>query len=211
MLIATVMRACEGCRRRKIKCDAATSNQWPCAACVRLKLHCLPPTANYDRAPSGHLSGLERVLDFDSGSGEDDYHAQTSVPQYYDSMSNPQDMDPHQGTFNDGMGAFHTPPYSERAPSLNGTFYDDVPGMQLQVEQSFQEPGSYARINGAPITGQTTTAWNNEQPSAAELSDVLGELKINENGEGVLSRVAKDMQPLILCSPVYLPAEEKLS
>ena len=214
MLIATVMRACEGCRRRKIKCDAATSNQWPCAACVRLKLHCVPPTANYDRVPNGgHLAGLERVLDFDasSGSGEDDYHAQTSVPQYYDSMSNTHDMDPRQGSFNDGMGAFHTPPYSERAPSLNGAYYDEVPGMQLRVDQSFQEPGSYAQMNGAPITtGQNGTVWNNEQLSAAELSDVLGELKINENGEGVLSRTAKDMQSLILCSAVYLPAKEKL-
>ena len=31
------MRACEGCRRRKIKCDATTTNQWPCASCVRQK------------------------------------------------------------------------------------------------------------------------------------------------------------------------------
>jgi hypothetical protein len=37
------MRACEGCRRRKIKCDAATTNAWPCAACIRLKLNCVPP------------------------------------------------------------------------------------------------------------------------------------------------------------------------
>jgi len=43
-----VMRACEGCRRRKIKCDAATTNTWPCASCVRLKLSCLPPTLNFD-------------------------------------------------------------------------------------------------------------------------------------------------------------------
>ena len=209
------MRACEGCRRRKIKCDAATSNQWPCAACVRLKLHCVPPTANYDRAPnSGHLAGLERILDLDasSGSGEDDYHAQTSVPQYYDNMSNPQDMESRHGSSYDSMAAFHTPPYSERAPSLNGAFYDDVPGMHLRVDQPFQEPGSYVPINGAPITtGQNGAVWNNEQPSAAELSDVLGELKINENGEGALSRVTQDMQSLILCSAIYLPAKEKLS
>ncbi|PHH77091.1 hypothetical protein CDD82_3668 [Ophiocordyceps australis] len=38
-----VMRACEGCRRRKIKCDAATTNTWPCSACIRLKLHCVRP------------------------------------------------------------------------------------------------------------------------------------------------------------------------
>lgn len=43
-----VMRACEGCRRRKIKCDAATTNTWPCAACTRLKLHCVPPQISYE-------------------------------------------------------------------------------------------------------------------------------------------------------------------
>jgi hypothetical protein len=45
------MRACEGCRRRKIKCDAATTNSWPCAACTRLKLNCIPPTVSYEKDP----------------------------------------------------------------------------------------------------------------------------------------------------------------
>lgn len=38
------MRACQGCRKRKIKCDSATTNIWPCAACTRLKLVCVPPS-----------------------------------------------------------------------------------------------------------------------------------------------------------------------
>jgi hypothetical protein len=56
-----VMRACEGCRRRKIKCDAATTNTWPCSACIRLKLHCVRPngfdgandSTTYDTTPMG--------------------------------------------------------------------------------------------------------------------------------------------------------------
>ena len=218
MLISLVMRACEGCRRRKIKCDAATSNQWPCAACVRLKLHCVPPTVNYDRTHSngGHLSGLERVLDFDnsSGSGEDDYHAQTSVPQYYDSMADPHGMQRRQGSFNDSIGAFHTPPYSESAPSLNDFSYQDMPGVHLRPEQSFHEPPSYTQSNGTLMPdGSTGSVWNNEQPSATELSDVLGELKINENGEGMSikhQRVFFDgRETLIVCSSIYLSAEEE--
>lgn len=43
------MRACEGCRRRKTKCDAATTNTWPCAACVRLKMICIPPTSDIEQ------------------------------------------------------------------------------------------------------------------------------------------------------------------
>ena len=45
MLTLIVMRACEGCRRRKIQCDATTTNEWPCSVCVRLKLHCVPPAS----------------------------------------------------------------------------------------------------------------------------------------------------------------------
>ena len=73
-----VMRACEGCRRRKIRCDSATTNEWPCAACVRLKLNCITPNVDYSRVQEAgnDASGLERVLDFNDsyGSREDEYY-----------------------------------------------------------------------------------------------------------------------------------------
>ncbi|CAK7273960.1 hypothetical protein SEPCBS119000_005925 [Sporothrix epigloea] len=56
-----VMRACEGCRRRKIKCDAATTNTWPCSACVRLKLQCVRPTVYDD--PNSFQSYDEQPLE----------------------------------------------------------------------------------------------------------------------------------------------------
>ena len=44
-----VMRACDGCRKRKIRCDGALQNgPWPCGACQRLKLKCIPPTLDQD-------------------------------------------------------------------------------------------------------------------------------------------------------------------
>ena len=44
-----VMRACDGCRKRKIRCDGALQNgPWPCGACQRLKLKCIPPTLDGD-------------------------------------------------------------------------------------------------------------------------------------------------------------------
>lgn len=44
-----VMRACDGCRKRKIRCDGALQNgPWPCGACVRLKLRCVPPALDQD-------------------------------------------------------------------------------------------------------------------------------------------------------------------
>lgn len=62
------MRACEGCRRRKIKCDAATTNSWPCGACQRLKLQCVPPMVQYDREYSTNPSNPDFAIDF-GGSG----------------------------------------------------------------------------------------------------------------------------------------------
>jgi len=61
------MRACEGCRRRKIKCDAATTNSWPCAACTRLKLNCVPPTVSYEKDPTQpgvHTFELQRPNEY---------------------------------------------------------------------------------------------------------------------------------------------------
>ncbi|KAM5467181.1 hypothetical protein MferCBS49748_004112 [Microsporum ferrugineum] len=55
-----VMRACNGCRKRKIKCDSATTNIWPCSACTRLKLVCIPPSVEQDGEPTGH----EQILSF---------------------------------------------------------------------------------------------------------------------------------------------------
>ena len=189
MLSSLVMRACEGCRRRKIKCDAATSNQWPCAACVRLKLHCAPPTVDYDRnhPGGGHLSGLERVLDFDNGSGgDDDFHNTTSGPSYYD-IPNPHDqLGEHQLPFSESLGAFHTPPYSERAPSLHDYSYEEVPTIQLRSE-SFHEPNNFKIGNGQTYPARGHHVWSDDQYSTVELADVLGELKIHESGEGMFT------------------------
>lgn len=181
------MRACEGCRRRKIKCDAATTNQWPCAACVRLKLHCVPPTVDYNRnhAGGGHFTGLEGVLDFDNGSGgEDDFHNTTSGPSYYD-IPNPHDqLGEHQLPFSENLGAFQTPPYSERAPSLHDySSYEEVPTIQLRSE-SFHEPNNFRVTNGQTHSARSRHVWSDDQYSTVELADVLGELKIHESGEG---------------------------
>ncbi|KAK4962225.1 hypothetical protein LTR66_012761 [Elasticomyces elasticus] len=44
-----LMRACDGCRRRKIKCTSAVANgPWPCAACRRLRVQCHPPASSQD-------------------------------------------------------------------------------------------------------------------------------------------------------------------
>ena len=185
------MRACEGCRKRKIKCDSATTNQWPCAACVRLKVHCVPPTLNYDRAHSngGHLSGLERVLDFDnSGSSDEDYSNPIDPSQSFEFQGHP-DMHGSQAPYSAGLGPFTTPPYTEKAYSQNEYSYDDISAMPLHIpDASYRDENSFHSIDsshGASLPTSSSSTWTADQYSAPDISDVLGELKINENGVGM--------------------------
>ena len=186
------MRACEGCRRRKIKCDAATTNAWPCAACVRLKLHCVPPTVNYNRnhVSGGHASGLERVLDFDNssgGSGDEDYSQPTVVQDVYQIGTGAEIMGTSQATYNGSYGAFNPPPYTEKLENRHNMGYENMSSMPMSAptvsfnrQSSFQTP-SVHNIHVA----DNIDSWTGEQVSAANLSEALGELKIDETGVGM--------------------------
>ena len=185
------MRACEGCRRRKIKCDAATTNAWPCAACVRLKLNCVPPRVNYDRTniSGAHTPGLERVLVFDdsSGSGEDDYGQQTSMFSSQELASVPEQMHPPQVTFDEGLGTYHTPPYDQRSSSFHDFSYGNVNTIPMGApEQSYQPQNAFETSNQQHLRSVSSSeVWSHEQYSAMNLTDALGELKIDEDGIGM--------------------------
>lgn len=52
-------RALSPLRKRKIRCDGALQNgPWPCGACVRLKLKCVPPTLDGDEDQQQALDGF---------------------------------------------------------------------------------------------------------------------------------------------------------
>ena len=194
------MRACEGCRRRKIKCDAATTNAWPCAACVRLKLHCVPPTVNYSRShPGGHISGLERVLDFDSsGSGDEDYGPPTSVPHVYEIGTVPESIPSSNPSYGESLAVFQSPPsYSERPPSQHHRSYDNVTSMPMPPQDvPYHNPSTFQIHSAPPVpVSNNPDTWSHEQFSAAHINDALGELKIDESGIG---RVAFDILLIFL-------------
>ena len=186
-----VMRACEGCRRRKIKCDAATTNHWPCAACVRLKLHCVPPQVNYNRTHSSstQISGLERVLDFDNssgGSGDEEYSQPSAQQEPYHPTNGPEILNTSQASYNSGYESFHPQPYTEKSETRPVMGYDAVPSMHMPTAPvPFQRQSSFHMPNVHTVhMADSADAWASEQPSAANLSDVLGELKIDETGIG---------------------------
>ncbi|KAF2750916.1 hypothetical protein M011DRAFT_187759 [Sporormia fimetaria CBS 119925] len=171
------MRACEGCRRRKIKCDAATTNAWPCAACIRLKLNCVPPTVSYDK----DYNATTQTFEIDTKSLE--YASPVDGHQHYQrhSISGPI---PHQlQTAPSTVYTYPESAYLEPSPQ-NTMHYPSLPQIQVPQQQnvSYTPQQIYAE---SPVSGGQTAMspvdsdgnWRGENIS--NLTDALGELKID--------------------------------
>ncbi|KAI9701628.1 MAG: hypothetical protein M1820_006399 [Bogoriella megaspora] len=184
-----VMRACEGCRRRKIKCDAATTNTWPCSACVRLKLNCVPPTVSYEKdAGSGtYVFDLERPASYDGSnngsiSGDEDFGA-SAPPLPPPPMSAPVGSAPapfHQSfTSNPVPRTYQDDQYLPPLTSHSNVSYTSMPN---------QVPVSDGSFNHSVYPTPTTAGADPPIPEDREwrtdvatqnLSKALGELKID--------------------------------
>lgn len=187
------MRACEGCRRRKIRCDAATTNSWPCAACVRLKLQCVPPTVNYNRthANAGNVSGLEKVLDFDNssgGSGDEDYSQGAMGQNVFQLSSGVETISASHAPYSGSLGASYPPPYSDKVEGHSHYQYDSVPSIPLTTAESpYHSQTTFHLPSLNHVQLQDNSQWSQPQedvPSAEGLSEALGELHIDETGKG---------------------------
>jgi len=199
------MRACEGCRRRKIKCDAATTNTWPCSACIRLKLHCVPPTVNYDHDfPSNAAAFEPERVGYDSGaSGDDDYHQQVAMQQQQQQqqqLTGPQkNISPiytQQIPYSEAVGVYQTVPYgppssAHSQPSLQ---YSNMQTPVSIIDQHQQYPTQNV-FPTPPLPGshsgshpgshpESPETYEQDQYGQQDLADLLGELRVNEAGTG---------------------------
>ena len=130
---------------------------------------------------------MQGVLDFDNSSGsgdDDDYIPHQNAPLSFDMQTPSHHMQMSQQPYNVSMGSYGTPPYS--APMNQQEFsFSDVSSMPLSASQaSFNETNGFILPPNGGTLPLTNSAWSGEQYSAAELSDILGELKIHENGVG---------------------------
>lgn len=170
------MRACEGCRRRKIKCDAATTNAWPCAACIRLKLNCVPPTVSYDKDFNGNSQTFElepRPEEYaqPGAPSQHEYSRHPSMPHIM-----PHQMPPNMPT--PVSGIYQSSPYSDQ--QSQEAMYP--PMSQPQQNMSYPPQQAYSQASAsAPAMvmtpPETEPHWRSE--SVSSLTDVLGELKID--------------------------------
>ena len=173
-----VMRACEGCRRRKIKCDAATTNSWPCAACKRLKLTCVPPVGGID----GDMAGFDTAdTQFIPQTGPESSlqqypaHQMLYTPEYnshgemnqpyshYDAVAFNLQVQPnyHYGGLNHEALSLHNNPQQSFEPQRYSSF-DSASGNM--------PPQSI----GSPQSAESVTA--------EELAENLGDLRIADSG-----------------------------
>lgn len=175
------MRACEGCRRRKIKCDAATTNTWPCSACIRLKLHCVRPNG-FDGAvdPSGYddsmdpsqfqpMSMQQQVLQSPPRGGQAGY--------------------PGQGGFAQGSAAgYQTMPYDTSQPQPNMNYTTVPPPVSMVDQQSYAGQNVFPTPPmqpGSRPDDSSPEAYSPDSYQQQDLADLLGTLKVDETGAGM--------------------------
>lgn len=147
----------------------------------------MPPTFSYDQnqVVNSNISGFEKVLDFDNSSGDDEYTQHQSATQTFELDSSIGHQQSRSGPYSDGLGVFQTPPYSERDLSNQELSYDDITGVPVHVERPFRDQASFDSPLGPTLTASESSSVWNEQYSAAGLSSMLGELKIDESGVGM--------------------------
>ncbi|KAI6799502.1 hypothetical protein KC332_g8541 [Hortaea werneckii] len=188
-----VMRACDGCRKRKIRCDGALQNgPWPCGACVRMKLKCIPPTLDPDDEQQAS----------NSAPAQGQYTFQTTTPAKYASAeaasNTPQRMDPWPT--GDSGSSMHAPAPSapvERdinAQLYSSQFFHQQPTYARQ-DRAYQDSGYFTpstetsgyQDGGAPHLLRTQTELSNSSggdaeevdASVKELSGQMGDLSID--------------------------------
>ncbi len=182
-----VMRACEGCRRRKIKCDAATTNTWPCAACIRLKLQCVRPNG-FDGSTETQVYETDTEPSYESEPAQDAYQQQAplSAQQMLAAAPRPSSAAPYAvGTsYGDTAAAaaaaalYQSVSYSDLAPNLH---YTTVPPAMGLAGPSYSGQGLFQQSSQPDSPPDSLV---HDQFAQGDLADLLGSLKVNEAGTG---------------------------
>lgn len=195
LLTTVVMRACEGCRRRKIKCDAATTNTWPCAACVRLKLPCSPPTMGFDGndavtdADFAHDNTINNAFSFDdvnsfldsNNNNNNNYQYSQSdmqqqyfpVPQanQYQHMANPADQS-------------RSSSFASAQPAFDATFQYASLDVQAPTAAEAAYAFSTSFSDSSRHSDRTIVKGHTPEVDEPDLSEALKDLKISKTGLG---------------------------
>lgn len=185
-----VMRACDGCRKRKIRCDGAVQNgPWPCGACIRLKLKCIPPTLDQDdeqQAPdsvTSHQQFSFQNTTFPS-SGLVETKPPVVMPQSHLvhewASSGPPALPNSAATSN----VYAHPSYQRMpgsAPRLESAYSDDEYFASTISPTSYDQGGpTRSFIRGDTVASGSSSGDTQEiESSVRELSSQMGDLQID--------------------------------
>lgn len=182
------MRACEGCRRRKIKCDAATTNTWPCSACIRLKLHCVRPNG---------FDGTTDSTTYDPSMGQDDPYQQVSLqqqvlqttpkqpaPAMY--ATQPSYHDPNSVYADASSASYQTGPYDATQSQAAMSYASVAPPVSI-IDHSYTSPHVFPTppLQQEVHQEPSPEAYSPGEYQQQDLADLLGTLKVNEAGTGM--------------------------
>ncbi|OQV09213.1 Fungal specific transcription factor domain-containing protein isoform 2 [Cladophialophora immunda] len=195
-----VMRACEGCRRRKIKCDSATTNTWPCAACVRLKLQCIPPAGGLD-SDSGDIApgsagdettGPPSYLAAPVAPGQQQAQSYApTAPAFQLNQGNPYSYDAYVTNYQK--------PSFQAADKSYDSFYSDshqFPGTVHDPYQNAAQTYAQTQYDEKPFRQERAGSSPIDQFTAEDLMEHLGQLKIGESGVAPYIRSEKSSKEL---------------
>jgi Fungal Zn(2)-Cys(6) binuclear cluster domain len=198
------MRACEGCRRRKIKCDAATTNTWPCSACIRLKLHCVRPNG-YDGSADSQIYEPSQSP-FEDSNAQDSFRQQLPLPlpppppqqqqqqqQLLTHAPKSASIYASQTSYQDSSSLYHSVQYTEPQTVPHSLQYSSVHPSGNVVDQQYPTPNAFPTppLRQASHPGSHPGSHAASSPEAyqdryaqQDLADLLGSLKVNEAGTG---------------------------
>ena len=131
---------------------------------------------------------MQGVLDFDqsSGSGDEDYMIPHPSDGFAWDMQTPPNVQIPPASYNPGIGAFGTPPYS--APVHQQEFaLNDLSLPMDDTHPSFDDPSPYSDRSKPSIPRSNSSTWSQDRYATGDLSDMLGDLKISLNGVGEYS------------------------
>ncbi|EXJ57209.1 hypothetical protein A1O7_07556 [Cladophialophora yegresii CBS 114405] len=183
-----VMRACEGCRRRKIKCDSATTNTWPCAACVRLKLHCVPPAGGLeeDAGDTAPANSVDEPRKLSTTSTAHSQQAQSYAPAFQLNQGDSYAYDAY-------VANYQKPPFQATEPPY-GNFYPEAhsySGTSSDPYQNSAQTFRHVQDDGKSHRHERASSSPSDQFTAEDLMDHLGQLKINDTGVAGYIRAEK--------------------
>jgi hypothetical protein len=189
--MAIVMRACEGCRRRKIKCDAATTNTWPCSACIRLKLHCVRPNGFEDAdgddaqaydGPSQQYDAPQGISTFRQEQPlQMDQQVLAGQPKTTQSLYTPQT------TYHNSTSLYQGAPYSDPTLSQSSLPYPTVAPAMGMTNPSYTSQGVFPTpppLLHASRSGSSEEQYGADQYGQGDLANLLGNLRVTEAGTG---------------------------